>query len=130
MATKKEDVPAVIKANNKALGKAVAAGDAAGLARMYTRKAVLMPPNSKAAKGHKAIAAFWQGAMNAGVKGAVLRSTSVEVLGTTAVEAGVATLKGDKGVVLDQCKYVVVWKKEDGAWKLHFDIFNSNNAPT
>ena len=30
----------------------------------------------------------------------------------------------------DEGKYVVVWKKqEDGSWKLHRDIWNSNLMP-
>lgn len=128
MATNKTDPSAEIKAANKALGKALAAADSAAVAKCYTKTATLMPPNMKACKGHKAIAAFWQGAINMGVKNANLRSTAVDAHGTTAIEHGVATLKGDKGVVLDVAKYVVVWKRENGAWKLHWDIWNSNNA--
>jgi hypothetical protein len=28
--------------------------------------------------------------------------------------------------VLDQGKYIVIWKREKGQWKLHRDIFNSS----
>ena len=30
---------------------------------------------------------------------------------------------------VDEAKYIVLWKKEDGRWKLHRDIFNSNLSP-
>lgn len=128
MATaKKPTLAETIKANNKTLGALLAAGDAKGMAALYTRTAVLMPPNAKACKGPRAIAAFWAGAIGMGVKGASLRTVDLEQHGTTAIERGEATLKGDKGVVLDKAKYVVVWKREGKEWKLHLDIFNSNN---
>ena len=128
MATaKKPSLADIIKANNKELGARLAAGDAKGMAALYTKSAVLMPPNSKACKGAKAIANFWAGAIAMGIKNASLRTVDLEQHGTTAVERGEATLKGEKGVVLYKAKYVVVWKREGKDWKLHIDIFNSNN---
>lgn len=129
MATGKSDVGADIKAANAALGKLVASGNAAGVAACYTKTAVLMPNGMKPQKGTKAIQAFWQGAINMGVKGASLRSVSVEAHGTTAIEYGAYTLKGAKGAVLDIGNYIVIWKREGKNWKLHLDIFNTNNAP-
>jgi ketosteroid isomerase-like protein len=119
----------LIKANNKALGAAVAAGDAKAVALMYTKTAKLLPPNAPLSKGAKAITAFWQGAVEMGIKGATLKSQEVEQLGTTAIEVGAYTLSGEGGVTLDTGKYLVVWKKEGREWKLHRDIFNSNGAP-
>jgi hypothetical protein len=39
---------------------------------------------------------------------------------------GKYTLTGDAGKVLDQGKYVVVWKRELGQWKLYRDIWNTS----
>ena len=75
----------------------VAAGDATGLARMYTRNALLMPQNAPACKGTKAIAAFWQGAFGMGIRGATLKSKQVEQFGATAVEVGAFTLSAANG---------------------------------
>ncbi|MEQ8663950.1 MAG: DUF4440 domain-containing protein [Gammaproteobacteria bacterium] len=127
MATKKKDLTEVIKEANQQLGSLLAAGDTKGAAACYTKSAVLMPPNAKACKGQRAIARFWAGALAAGIKSVTLKTGSVEQHGTTAIETGVATLKGPRGKVLDKAKYLVVWKREDRAWKLHYDIFNSNN---
>ena len=124
---KKSGIQDAIKAANEHLAKTFASGDAKGVAACYTKTAVLMPPNMKACKG-KHIRAFWEGAMAMGVKRVSLRTTSLEQHGTTAIETGVVTLKGEKGVVLDTAKYLVVWKREGKTWKLHYDIFNSNNA--
>jgi ketosteroid isomerase-like protein len=117
-----------IKANNKALGAAVAAGDAKAVGRMYTGRARLMPPNADFFKGTKAITGFWQGALDMGIRGVNLKTVEVEQLGTTAIEVGTYTLAGGDGATLDKGKYIVVWKKDGGAWKLHKDIFNSSVA--
>ena len=87
-----------------------------------------MPPNSKSIKSKKAIQEFWENTAALGVSALSLRTGQVEKLGTTAIETGVATLKDKDGVTLDQADYVVVWKLENKAWKLHWDIFNSNTA--
>jgi ketosteroid isomerase-like protein len=125
MATAKPTLTDAIKAANKQLASCYNAGDVAGVAACYTKTAVLMPPNSPALKGKK-IAAFWEGAMAMGVKRISLRTGTVEQHGTTAIETGVATLKLGDGTVADVAKYLVVWKREGRAWKLHYDIFNSN----
>lgn len=128
MATKKKnDVGAAIRAANKALGATIAAGDAKGAAACYTKSARLLPPNAPQHKGHAAIARFWQGAIDMGVKKATLRTIEIDAHGTTAIETGAYTLNGARGKKLDNGKYVVVWKRERGDWKLHWDMFNSNN---
>lgn len=127
MATAKNDPTAAIKAANKNLSAGMAAGDPKAMAACYTKDAVLMPPNSKAFKGHTQIAKFWQGAMDMGIKSVTLTTKTVDPQGRTALEYGNATLKGARGKVLDKAKYVVVWKREGKDWKLHWDIFNSNN---
>jgi ketosteroid isomerase-like protein len=128
MATaKKEDVSAAIKAGNAAIGAMLKTGDAKGIAGKYTKTAKLLPPNAPVQKGHAAIARYWQGAIDMGVAGATLRSVDVDIHGTTANELGTYTLKDAKGTKLDTGKYIVIWKKEGGAWKLHWDMFSSNN---
>ncbi len=126
-ATRKLGVADQIKANNKALGAAAIAGDAKAIGRMYTGRARLMPPNADSFKGTKAITGFWQGALDMGIRGVSLKTVEVEQLGGTAIEVGVYTLSGADGV-LDKGKYIVVWKKDGGVWKLHQDIFNSSVA--
>ena len=115
-----------VKAANKVLMGHLAAGNATGVAGCYTKKALLLPPGAPLLKGAKNIAGFWAGAIAQGVKSAVLKTQEVDELGSTAIECGVFTLKGEGGAVLGAGKYVVVWKKEGGAWKLHRDIFNAD----
>ncbi len=126
MATKAAtDVAKTIKANNKALGAEVAAGNAAAVAKMYAKGAILMPPNAGMLKG-KDLLGFWQGAINMGIRGVTLKTKEVEVFGGTANEVGNYVLAAADGTALDEGKYVVIWRKEGKAWKLYRDIFNSS----
>lgn len=129
LAVKASDTAGIIKAANKALGTAVANGDAVAIGKMYTKTAKLLPNNAELLKGTKAITAFWQGLLDAGIKGVTLKSQEVEKLGTTAIEVGTYTLSGQGGSTLDKGKYIAVWKKEGREWKLHRDMINSNGAP-
>lgn len=121
------DILEEIKLANKMLSDFLKAGDSQGISGCYSVKPKLMAPNMKALKGKKAIAKFWQGILEMGVKSVNLRTLEVEKLGRTAIETGVASLKGPKGKVIDTLDYVVVWKKEGKTWKMHWDIFNSNS---
>ena len=101
-------------------------GDAAGVAALYTESGQMLPPNSDFVTGKQAIQAFWQVVMDMGIKAAKLETVEVEGHGDTAIEVGKFALEGDEGQVLDAGKYIVIWKGEDGQWKLHRDIFNSS----
>ncbi len=101
-------------------------GDAAGIADLYTRNGQLLPAQSDFVAGRDAIQAFWQGAMDMGLKEAKLETVELEDHGTTAIEVGRYTLFAEGGQVVDAGKYVVVWKQEDGGWKLHRDIWNTS----
>ena len=121
---------AQIAANNKALGAALAAGNAVAIGKMYTKTAKLMPSGMPVQKGTKAITACWQAFIGMGIKGATLKSQEVDVVGgSTAIEVGAYSLSVDGGTVVDNGKYIVVWKKEGKEWKLHRDIFNTDRAP-
>ncbi len=101
-------------------------GDAAGMAALYTENGQVLPPNSDFVTGKQAIQTFWQALMDMGIKTAKLETVEVENHGDTAIEVSTYTLQGEEGQVLDQGKYIVIWKQEADQWKLHHDIFNSS----
>lgn len=100
--------------------------DAEGMAELYTEDGQLLPPGSDVVSGRDDIAAFWQGLFDMGVATAQLETVELEVHGETAVEVGRFTLGDADGGTVDHGTFVVVWKREDGAWKLHRDVWNSN----
>jgi ketosteroid isomerase-like protein len=112
---------------NEEFEAAFGRSDAAGLAGLYTQEAQLLPPNNEivAADG---VQGFWQGAIDMGITEAALETIELEEHGDTAIEVGRYTLKGGDGQVMDNGKYIVIWKNEDGHWKLHRDMWSSVSA--
>jgi uncharacterized protein (TIGR02246 family) len=123
------DARAAIEAGNKQFAAAVAKGDAAQLAAMYTGGAMVFPPNGDIVRGREAIQKLWQGALDSGVKEVALTTVEVEAHGDTAHEVGTYDMKGAGGQALDRGKYIVIWKRDQGQWRLHRDIWNTSMPP-
>jgi len=124
------DVRSDIEAANKKFEAAVSRSDGAGLAALYTDNGQLLPAQSDFVTGTQAIGQFWQAVFDSGIKGASLVTVEVESHGDTVHEIGKFELRGADGKVLDHGKYVVIWKKEGTAWKLHRDIWTTSVVPT
>jgi len=101
-------------------------GDAAGLAALYTVDGQVMPPNMEVVSGHAALQKLFQQFWDAGDAVIKLETVEADGVGDLAYEVGRYTLSATTGKLNDQGKYIVVWKKVDGRWKLYRDIFNSN----
>ena len=115
-----------IVAANKVFMATFGKGDAAGLAALYTEQGQLLPPNADFMTGREAIQAFWQGAMDMGLTEARIETLEVEAHGDTAIEVSKYTLHVQGGQQADAGKFIVIWKREGGQWRLHRDIFNSS----
>jgi len=116
-----------ISRNNRAFEAAVAARDMDALAAAYTADARILPPGGEMVSGRDNIRQFWDGAIAAlNVASVRLETLSFEAAGDTGYEVGRATLHPAGGGPSMQAKYVVVWKRQDGAWKWHVDIWNAS----
>jgi ketosteroid isomerase-like protein len=100
--------------------------DAPGLAALYTRDGEIMPPNSGVVKGARKLQALFKSFWDAGDTVMKLDTVEAKGVGDTAYEVGKYTLSGDSGKVNDRGKYIVIWRKVGGQWKLYRDIFNTN----
>jgi ketosteroid isomerase-like protein len=103
------------------------AGDGAALAGLYSENASLFPPGSDRVDGRAAIQAFWQGAMDAGMKLDELKTIEVDSRNDLAMEVGgfVLLAPGDSGTTRVNGQYIVVWKRTGHTWQLHRDIWNT-----
>ncbi len=86
-----------------------------------------MPPNSGVVKGVPKLKALFKSFWEAGDTVIKLDTVEVEGFGDMAYERSDSTHFPARPIkVSDQGKYIVVWKKVRGQWKLHRDIFNSS----
>jgi uncharacterized protein (TIGR02246 family) len=123
------DVKADIDAANAKWEAAFNKGDAAAVAQLYTEQATVLPPGAAMAKGRAAIQAVWKGAIDAGYKNITLKALQVDQFGTAAREIGAFSLDApnpQKQMVHVEGKYVVLWRRSAGSWKLDTDIWNAN----
>ncbi|MGB7855512.1 MAG: DUF4440 domain-containing protein, partial [Pseudolabrys sp.] len=100
-------------------------GDFAGVAELYTGDAIAFPPGSAMVRGKAAIGAMWKGiAEQAG--NPKITTLEVKRLGPAAArEIGTFSLttKGPSPKEISG-KYLVVWERVRGQWKLAADIWN------
>ena len=121
-----DDMRSRIEAANRDWMNAFKRADADSMAEAYTSQGQLLPANSGFVNGTDAIRGFWQGAIDMGLKEAVLETLEVEAHGDTAIEVGQYRLMAAGGALADQGKYLVVWKNDGGKWKLHRDIWTTS----
>lgn len=116
-----------IDSANAQFKDALKRGDSSALAALYASDAVVMPPNMEPLTSD--IAKLWGGFIRMGVKDVNLASTDVSGNADILAETGTYEIFGDNNKSLDKGKYVVVWKPENGKWKLYRDIWSSNMPP-
>jgi uncharacterized protein (TIGR02246 family) len=112
-----------IAAVNRRFEEAARKGDLDALASLYTPDAIALPPDSAMVKGREGIKKMWGSiAEQIGLKDVRLDTLDLELNGDTAYEVGEALLTVASGKAT--VKFVVVWKRVDGRWLLHRDIWN------
>lgn len=102
-------------------------GNIPALAMCYTEDGKIMPPNAGIIEGREAIQKRWT--LPEGVKILYHKTISVdlEILGETAYDAGTyegTTQRADGSESSWDGKYIIIWKKLDGEWKIYWDIWN------
>jgi uncharacterized protein (TIGR02246 family) len=118
---------ATIDKLNESFMAAFQKGDTAAIGQMYAEDAYLLPSGGEMVRGRAAIQAFWTKAAE-GIGDFKLTTVDVKPLGNDAArEIGTFTLK-TKGQPPQEVagKYVVVWQKVGGDWKLATDIWNTD----
>ncbi len=110
--------------------EATAKGEIEGMAAVYTEDGVALPPDGPVVKGHEALRSLWSSVVNdMGLKAVKLEALDLELISDDAAcEIGEATLElapagGEAAQAV--AKFIVVWKKVDGQWLWHRDIWNA-----
>ena len=100
-------------------------GDAAGVAKIYTNDARLLPPGAPTIPGREAIEGFIKEFVSTGAK-LSFNLLTVHESGDLSVAVGEFDMQ-IPGAPDDHGKYVEVWRRQtDGTWLIVDDIFNSS----
>lgn len=126
--TTTSDIHLIIRTLVENFESTFARGDAADIVDFYTDKAMLLPAGSDFIQGKRDIEAYWQAAIDMGIKNIKLDLVELEQHGDTAIEMSKYTMSSADDHIIDQGKGIVIWKYEGGDWKLHRDIWNSSIA--
>lgn len=121
-----EKIREFIVANHKAYGENFAKGDAFQFAKHYASDGCIFPTNFPKMCGKDAINAFFDGAYKMGVR--FIKLTANEVMGSSefVIETGNYELFVDNNISIDMGKFIVIWKQENGEWKMYRDIWNTD----
>jgi uncharacterized protein (TIGR02246 family) len=120
---------AEIAANNRAFEKAVATGNVDAIAALFAPDIMALPPDGPVVTGREAVRQLWASAISEhGMTSCHLTTDQLDVVGDVASEVGHATMSmappGGKSETAT-IKYLVVWKRLNGTWLLHRDIWNA-----
>jgi len=123
-----------VRAASTSLVTAEQAGDFDTAVGFYAPDAIVQPANAPQVQGTDAIRAlydqFFEGMQVEELEGTTT-AVAVATSGDMAWEYGVnrIVLGGSNGPVTDMGKYLLVWVKRDGAWKVAALAFSSDAPP-
>ena len=124
-----DSAKAAIAASNIAFGESWATGDSAKFANCYASDGVMSPPNMPAMTGTAAITAFFNEGYEWGIRNIALKTNEVFGGKDCVVETGTYELFMENNVSGDKGKFIVMWKQENGNWKMYRDVWNSDLPP-
>jgi uncharacterized protein (TIGR02246 family) len=114
---------------NRMFEDAVRAKDPDRIASLYTGNAMVLPPDGPVVRGQDGVRQLWTSVIkDMGLRDVTLKTIDLDVQDDSACEVGQATLTleppgGQRATV--NVKYVVVWRRFSGEWRLHRDIWNT-----
>jgi ketosteroid isomerase-like protein len=129
---------AAVVASAARTGDAFNRGEIEGFIRPYSDEVWVFPPNAEPFQGRDAALQYFSRSYGAGLRNLRLTTTGLDRSGEMAYETGTYTADvpgpaGQGGAMSrDFGKYVQVWKRTgpNGAWEIHFAMWNSNLQPT
>ena len=124
-----DSIKAQIAASNKVFGESFATGDSVAFASCYTSDGCIYNANMPKVCGTDGIRSFHNIGYSSGIRNVAL--TTVEVMGgkEAVIETGKYEVFIADNVSVEKGKFVVVWKEENGKWKMFRDIWNSDAPP-
>lgn len=121
-----EDVTTILS-HIQAFSDHVMAGEAALIAAAYTEDGKLFPDKRDIIEGREAIQKYWTPGAGYSTSYHKVRPEEITVTGDQAYDYGYyegKTKREDGSESSWKGKYVIVWKRVEGEWKIYLDIWN------
>lgn len=99
--------------------------NADGVAALYADDAIVMPPDTPAVAGKAAIKGYFDDDIGNHWAKLSVKAEASEVSGDWGWRSGTWSAVDSPGV---SGKYIEVWHRSAGAWKLHRDIWNADSV--
>ncbi len=124
-----DSAKAAIAASNNAFGSSFTTGDSTAFVKCYTSDGCIYNSNMPKICGTQAINSFFNTAYQSGIRKIAI--TTEEVMGgkEAVVETGKYEVFIADNISVEKGKFIVIWKEENGKWKMHRDIWNSDAPP-
>jgi ketosteroid isomerase-like protein len=115
---------------NRDFAKALTAKDAVAAAIVYDENASILPPNEPIVTGRTNIQAYWQGAIDAGIIDATVKTIDAKSVGNSGYEIGTFTMRfhGAKNdTIVEVGKYTEILElNKEGKWMAIYGMWSSN----
>ena len=121
-----DSAKAAIAASNNIFGASFTTGDSTAFVNCYASDGCIYNANMPKQCGAQAINGFFNVGYQFGIRKIAL--TTEEVMGgkEAVVETGKYEVFIANNVSVEKGKFVVIWKEENGKWKMFRDIWNSD----
>jgi len=117
-----------VTADNRKFIADMERGDSVAMAAHYTSDAMILPANAEPVRGPNILNA-WGATVLAGVKSFDLNTEDLQGTDSLLAETGSYKTWGAGKELLDRGKYLAVWKREGGKWKIYRLISNTSLPP-
>jgi len=107
-----------------AFAEAFNAKDATKVASFYAEDAIVMAPDQPMVRGRSDIEAYYARGFRSEISGFHVAPMESAIVGAYAFEVGTSTLTERRGA--SDGKYIVIYRRVRGEWKIAYDIFNND----
>ena len=108
----------------EAFAAAFNAKDATKVASFYAEDAIVMAPDQPMVRGRSDIETYYARGFRSEISGFHVAPMESAIVGAHAFEVGTSTLTERRGA--SDGKYIVIYRRVRGEWKIAYDIFNND----
>ena len=102
--------------------------DADAMAEVYTEDANVLPPDGPVVEGRASIRTFFRNLFESRPEPAEFDEREIVVLGNYTWRQGAYSVPLADGSI-EYGKFIQLWKKQNGVWKLHRSMWSPNGPP-